>query len=473
MDKQGRLRDFNKVYFIGIGGAGMSGIARVLLEMGCQVSGSDIKESQYTLQLRDLGADITIGHHPENIRQTELVVVSTAISPDNCEIKEAEQKKIPLMRRAEMIAYLGRKKKVIAVAGTHGKTTTTSMVSVVFEQNGLEPTFLIGGELNDIGSNARFGKGEYLITEADESDGSFLYLYPKAAIVTNIEADHLDFFRDLDHIEQVFSQFLDQVEPDGVIVTPGDQTVLNRILAGSPRKSFTYGLDEGNDFQARNLDLRKDGSFFDLYYQGEKVSPVALKVVGVHNVYNAMSALALAFSLGLDLERSTQGLAAFGGVKRRFEQKGLWDGVCLIDDYAHHPTEISATLEAARHGGWKRVICVFQPHRYSRTQALSQEFGACFGQADVVVLADVYAAGEEPVPGITGKLIADAVLRDDPKKHIVYLPKLSEITDFLIGTIRPGDLVLTMGAGDIWMVGEEFSSYMDANRSVFEGHGST
>lgn len=457
------MKDFKTVHFIGIGGAGMSGIARVLVEMGYEITGSDLKESHYTKSLRGLGARVSIGHRPENVGKAELVVVSSAIPSDNSELKEAKKRKIPVYRRAEMIAHLGEGKKIIAVAGTHGKTTTTSMVSVVLERGGLEPTFLIGGELNDIGSNARFGEGDYLVVEADESDGSLLFLNPAAVVITNVEADHLDYFHDFAQIEEVFGQFLNQVHPDGFIIVCGDHSNLRKILSSLPRDSFTYGFENNCDFQARNIKLRKDGSSFEFFYRGKKIGRIELKIIGIHNVYNALAATSLAFLLGVDIKRISQALIDFRGVKRRFEQKGFWNGVCLADDYAHHPTEIKATLEAAQHGGWQRVICVFQPHRYTRTQALSDEFGRCFDLADIVVLTDIYAAGEEPIPGVTGKLILEAVLNRAPRKQLVYLSKFSEIKDWLIKNVRSGDLVLTMGAGDIWMVGEEFTSYMNAN----------
>lgn len=456
------MKGFKQVHFIGIGGAGMSAIARVLLEMGYEVTGSDLKESAYTLRLRELGANVTIGHRPENLTQAEIVVVSSAIPPNNVELAEARRKGLTIFPRAEMIAYLGKRKKVIAVAGTHGKTTTTSMISIALERAGLEPTFLIGGELNDIGSNARFGKGNYLVAEADESDGSFLFLKPEVAVITNVEADHLDYFHDFDQIEKIFAQFLNQVDPAGFVVVCGDHPNSKKIVAGLKKKPFTFGLANGSDFQARNVELRSDGSRFEFWRQGEEIGQIDLGVLGRHNIYNALAAASLAFLIGVDFQTIAQALAEFKGVKRRFEQKGCWNEICLVDDYAHHPTEIKATLEAARKGRWQRIICVFQPHRYTRTQALSQEFGAAFDQADIVVLTDIYAAAEEPIPGVTGKLILEAVVDRNPQKEVQYLTKFNEIKEYLEKNIRPGDLILTMGAGDIWMVGEEISAHLDA-----------
>ncbi|HEY3374353.1 MAG TPA: UDP-N-acetylmuramate--L-alanine ligase [Candidatus Aquicultor sp.] len=450
------------IHFIGIGGAGMSGIAKVLLEKGHSVSGSDLKDSRYTAALKELGATIYIGHNSDNIKNPDVVVVSTAIPEANPEVRAARQADISIIRRAEMLAWLGRDLRSIAVAGTHGKTTTTSMVSCAFEKAALDPTFLIGGELNDIGSNAKHGSGEFLITEADESDGSLLYLNPEVIVITNIEADHLDHYKSLDEIEDVFYTFVESIPEQGFVVACADNPGVGRLMNRSKKRFVTYGIEyEGNDgikldFIARNIQQKRLGSTYDAYQGDTLIGTIDLGVPGVHNVYNSLATVALSMSLSLDKDAVFAALHQFAGVKRRFQIIGKTPELTLVDDYAHHPTEVKATLNAARGGDWERLICVFQPHRYSRTKFLGKEFGAAFKDADIVVLTDVYAAGEEPIPGVTGKVIVDAVLAESPRKNVVYLPKKTEIPKFLLETVKEGDLVLTMGAGDISAIGEDF-----------------
>lgn len=451
------------VHFIGIGGAGMSGIAKVLLEMGYKVSGSDLKESRYTAALKDKGADIYIGHSGGNIKDPDVVVVSSAIPKSNPEVKAAKDNDVPIIRRAEMLAWLGRSKRSIAVAGTHGKTTTTSMIALAFEKAQQDSTFLIGGELNDIGSNAKCGSGEFFITEADESDGSLLYLQPEVIVITNIEADHLDYYDSLQSIEDIFLTFVSSLPDQGFAVVCANNPGIERLMKRSDKKFITYGIevdvdeDRGNyDFTGRNIKLHTSGSTFDVYHLDDYVATVKLNVPGIHNISNSLAAIALGLSLDLNKDVIVDALGQFSGVKRRFQLIGRTPEFTLIDDYAHHPTEVSATLSAARSGDWQRLICVFQPHRYSRTKFLGKDFGPAFDDADIVVLTDVYAAGEEPMPGVTGKVIVDAVLAKNPRKNVVYLPKKAEIPKFLVETVREGDLVLTMGAGDISAVGEDF-----------------
>ncbi len=453
------------IHFIGIGGAGMSGIAKVLLEMGYKVSGSDLKDSRYTKTLRDMGAVVSIGHSYSNIEDPDVVVVSSAIPESNPEVKRARELDIPVVRRAEMLAWLGRNMRSIAVAGTHGKTTTTSMISLAFEKLQLAPTFLIGGELNDIGSNAKCGSGDFFITEADESDGSLLYLQPEVIVITNIEADHLDYYGSLEAIESLFLTFVEALPLSGFVVACADNPGVSRLIKKSNKRFVTYGVemgDSGNgrpkncDFVARNISLQKLGSTYDVYAGDEYIGTVKLGVPGIHNVYNSLSTIALSITLGLDTDKVIDALSQFSGVKRRFQIIGRTSEVVLVDDYAHHPTEVKATLNAARSGNWDRLICIFQPHRYTRTKFLGKEFGSAFNEADIIVLTDVYAAGEEPIPGVTGKVIVDAVLAESPRKNIVYLPKKTEIPKFLLETAREGDLILTMGAGDISTIGEDF-----------------
>lgn len=446
-----------KVHFVGIGGAGMSGIAKVLLEKGVSVSGSDIKESQNTLSLRKQGAEVFIGHDAKNVSGADIVVYSSAISEHNPELKEAKRKGISLYPRGKMLAKLAEKKTTIAVAGTHGKTTTTSMISLALKGNNLSPTFLIGGELNDIGANAEWGKDKYVVTETDESDGSLLMLRPQIAVITNIEADHLDYFQSFAKIKEIFTEFISLVPDDGQVVICGDYPSTQEIIKNHSKCFVTYGLKEDNQFVAKNIKLGKFSSQFDVYKKKKKLGKVKLKTPGVHNVLNALAAVCLGEVLGLDVKRTISSLAKFSGVKRRFQLVSEKKRVVLVDDYAHHPTEIKATLKAASQGNFKRVVCVFQPHRFTRTKFLGQEFGAAFDEADLVVLTDVYSAGEEPILGVSGKLIADALLERSPRKEVAYLPRKEEIKDYLLGIAKEGDLILTMGAGDIWQVGEEFS----------------
>ncbi len=454
------LKDIKKIHFIGIGGAGMSAIARVLLEMGYEVSGSDIKESRFILSLREKGVKIKIGHQEENIFSADIVVYSSAIPQNNCELQKARRDNIIVLPRAKMLALLGEGKKTIAVAGTHGKTTTTSMISFMFKQLGLDPTFLIGGELNDIGSNASYGKGDFFIAEADESDGSFLFLKPYIAVVTNIEADHLDYYKSFSQIEEHFVQFLNNLLPQGAGIICGDDFASKAILKKIKKRYLRYGIGEENDFYAQEIELKRWGSIFQFFAKGKKVGRVTLKVPGLHNICNSLAALAAGSFLDLNFSDMAESLAQFSGVQRRFENKGSFNGILVVDDYAHHPSEVKATLKAAQNGDWERIICVFQPHRYSRTKFLGKDFAHSFEEADWVILTDVYSAGEEPIPGVSGKVILDALLTAFPQKKVAYFPRIHEIKKFLTFISRPGDLILTLGAGDITLLGEDFLSYV-------------
>lgn len=452
----------------------MSGIAKVLLEMGYSVSGSDIKESRNTLNLRKQGATIKIGHNPQNLESADVVVVSSAIKGDNPEVKFSQKKGIPILKRAEMLSELGEGKVCIAVAGTHGKTTTTSLISFIFEKNDLNPTFLIGGELNDIGSNAKYGKGDFFIVEADESDGSLLYLKPDIIVVTNIEEDHLDYFKSLDGIEATFLKFIELLPHDGHLVINMDHPINKKFIEKIKTKSSlsklritTYGFEDTNDYSAKNLELNSFNSSFDVLIKGKKAGNVSLKVPGCHNVSNSLAAIAVGDLAGIKFLKAARALKNFSGVKRRFQLVGICSDVTIVDDYAHHPSEVKATLDAAKDGDWGRVICVFQPHRYSRTRSLADEFGTSFEQADMVIITDVYGAGEVPEPGINGKLILDSLLEYNPHVDAVYLPRKVDINDFLSSFTERGDLILTMGAGDIHSVGEDFLSFLiEKNDSV-------
>jgi len=449
------------VHFIGIGGAGMSGIAKVLLEMGHLVSGSDIKSSRYTSSLELLGAKITIGHQEKNVGPHDAVVISSAISERNVELKQAKKLGIRVMARAEMLAQIARQKTTVAVAGTHGKTTTTSMISFILEMSGADPTYLIGGELNDIGSNARFGNGKYCVIEADESDGSLMRISPQAMIITNIDADHLDFYGSLAAVEKLFADWLKKLPEDGRAFVMGDNAGIKKLLDKSSSSFVTFGLEPENDYFVKNVYFQDFGSHFQVY--SAKTGPIGeivLNVPGIHNVLNSLAATIFCLDIGVDFAAIAKALAKFTGVKRRFQLIDKLNEVAVVDDYAHHPTEIKATLRAARQGGHGRVICVFQPHRYSRTKFLYREFGRAFADADVTIMTDIYSAGEEPIPGVTSKLLVDSILEADPKKTVVYLPHKLDVGNFLLSNIRGGDLVLTMGAGDIWTVGTELACHL-------------
>jgi UDP-N-acetylmuramate--alanine ligase len=442
------------VHFIGIGGAGMSAIAKVLLERGVDVSGSDLKRSRTVTMLEAMGARVHIGHDPGLVEQ-RLVVVSSAVPARNPELTRARDLGLEVLTRGEALASLLEGLRTIVVAGTHGKTTTTSMATTILRAAGLDPTYLIGGGLNDAGTNARSGSAEIAVAESDESDGSFLLLRPSVAIVTNVEVDHVDRWSSLAELREGFRAFMSNVEPSGSIVVPATEPVLMEMAVSSDRRVVSF--DDGGDVWAEDIDLRADGAHFSLATARSRMT-VYLRIPGRHNVSNGLAAAAGCIAAGLDDAAAAAGLSAYHGVERRFQVRGTADGVTVIDDYAHHPTEVRATLEAARPGPWDRVVAVFQPHRYSRTQAMAQDFGGAFAGADRVVLTDVYGAGEQPVPGVSGKLVADAVSSRLPGRPVAYLPHRSDLMNYLASFSRPGDLVLTMGAGDITTVGGELLS---------------
>jgi UDP-N-acetylmuramate--alanine ligase len=440
-------------HLVGIGGAGMSAIARVLLQRGFNVSGSDLKESRFTKALSAEGARIFIGHDSKNVEGAEALVYSSAIPLENPEIKEAEKRGIHVLSRADMLSFLTKEKETIAVAGTHGKTTTTSLVARVLEGGGFDPAYIIGGELNDIGSNARWGKGSYFVVEADESDGSFLKLSPKIAVITNIEADHLDYYRSFHSIVESFKAFVEKVKDDGLVFACGDHSVNSQIF--SEREIFTYGFGSRNYIRADSVEMKGNESRFEVYRANKLLGEVFLKIPGKHNILNSLAALGIAFEVGIPFKKVKESLGSFSGVQRRFQLKGKEKGITVVDDYAHHPSEIKATLEAASLGKWNRIICIFQPHRYTRTQFLAPEFASAFDLADWLILTEVYAAGEEPIPGVNSKLILEAVLSHSPKRNLAFFPTLSEAKNFVLSIAKEGDLVLTLGAGDITLLGEQ------------------
>ena len=450
-------------HFIGIGGAGVSGLARVLHDRGYVVTGSDLRASRYATALQDAGVHVSIGHAEENLGNPEVVVVSSAIPEWNPELVAARNRGIPIWPRAKMLAHLSGDDATLAVAGTHGKTTTSSMLARALDGMGLEPTFLIGGELNDVGSNARCGNGGYYVVEADESDGSFLYLKPHLSIVTNMEADHLDHYGTFEEIVRTFGEFIERTDPSGVIVACADDEPLVRLARDhSPCRLVTYGRSDAADVRCHSLVPAGLGHRFTVDFPEGSSVRVTIKVPGEHNVVNATAVLCAVWALGFEPERAAGALAGFEGVRRRFDRLGEIDGVLVVDDYAHHPTEVRATIAGARAAGFERIFVVFQPHRYSRTQALGDEFGAAFDSADRVVVMDVYGAGETPVPGVSGKTVLDALLRHQPRAEAAYFPHRGDIGGYIAERVRPGDLVMTMGAGDVTTVGPELMGAMAA-----------
>ncbi len=453
----GKIR---KIHFVGIGGIGMSGIAEVLLNLGYQVSGSDLKESEITRRLADLGGELAYGHRAENIEGADVVVVSTAVRSTNPEVAEAHRRLIPDIPRAEMLAELMRMKYGIAVAGTHGKTTTTSMVATVLYHGGIDPTAVIGGRLDILGSNAKLGQGKFLVAEADESDGSFLKLSPTIAVVTNIDEDHLDYYRDLEQIKETFVDFINKVPFYGLAVLCLDDPNIQEIIPRVKKRFLTYGLSSQADFRASEIEHREGRTSFTADYRGAQLGRISFNMPGRHNVLNALAALAVATELELPFPAIAEGFHDFGGVQRRFQVKYEGEGVMVVDDYGHHPAEIKATLAAAKSGWNRRVVAVFQPHRYSRTQALFQDFLTAFYQADHLVVTDVYAAGEDPIPGVDAEALARGVSGHGHKDaHFVKEP--GAIVDHLHRVVREGDLVITLGAGNIWQVGEAFARRLE------------
>ena len=452
-----RLLEAHRVHFVGIGGAGMSAIAKVLLERGFTVTGSDLKRSRAATMLEAMGAPIHIGHDADLVDGADLVVISTAIPERNPELVRAREMGVEVMSRGGALAALLNDLESIVVAGTHGKTTTTSMIVSVLLAAGRDPTYLVGGGLNDAGTNARLGRDRVAVAESDESDGSFLLLEPHIAVVTNVEADHLDHWGSFDALKEGFKSFLGAVDPGGAVVLPAGLP-LDGYEPASEVALCTFG--DGGDVEAGDVEPSSAGMNFMLRYGGER-APVALRVPGRHNVVNALAAAVACLQAGLTLDAVAYGLGEYRGVERRFQIRGSVAGVTVIDDYAHHPTEVAATLEAARSGPWRRVVAVFQPHRYSRTQALFAEFGGAFCDADRIVVTDVYGAGEQPVPGVSGKLVADAVCTKLPGRAVAYLPRRDELIGYLRRSARAGDALLTLGAGDISGVGEELLAELD------------
>ncbi len=449
-----RKRD-TRIHFVGIGGIGMSGIAEVLINLGYSVSGTDLKESDTTRRLAELGASIKYGHSEENLGDTDVVVISSAVKASNPEVVAARRRAIPVIPRAEMLAELMRMKYGVAVAGSHGKTTTTSLIATVLHRAGFDPTAVIGGKLPSLGSNARLGQGEYLVAEADESDGSFMKLSPTVAVVTNIDPEHLDHYGTLDALKRTFVDFINKVPFYGLAVLCLDHPNVQSLLPLVDKRHVTYGFAPLADFRAVDLSFAELRSRFTAVVRGKTLGPVELAMPGRHNVLNSLAVLAVADFLGIDFDTYREALAGFSGVGRRFTVRGRARGVMVVDDYGHHPAEIKATLAGARSGfAERRIVVAFQPHRYTRTRDLMDEFARAFNEAELVAVSDIYAAGEDPIDGVSSARLVDE-MRACGHKGALYVPRRADVAEALLPQLRDDDVFITLGAGDVWMVGEE------------------
>ena len=453
------FRKIQHIHLVGIGGAGMSGIAEVLLTLGYKVSGSDMSESDTVRRLRELGGRIFIGHDAAHIGEAQVVVISSAVSSANPEVLAAKEKLIPVIPRAEMLAELMRLKYGIAIAGAHGKTTTTSMVAAVLAQAGLDPTVVIGGKVNALGSHARLGRGDLLVAEADESDGSFLRLSPSIVAVTNIDREHLDHYGTMERLQDSFLEFINRIPFYGLAVLCVDDEKIRGLLPRVVKRYHTYSLGTADvpsalnvDLKASDVALKKWESEFRAHLRGKSLGPFRLGVPGAHNVSNALAAIAIGLELDVPVDLIRKGLASFTGVERRFHLRGEKAGIMVVDDYGHHPTEIKATLAAAKEGWTRRLVVLFQPHRYTRTRDLAQEFAQAFGHADLVFVTDVYAAGEPVIPGVTGAKLADTI-RSAGHPSVTWVERKEQLAEQVRPLLQEGDLVITLGAGDIWKAG--------------------
>ena len=449
------FRKAQHIHFVGIGGSGMSGIAEVLLNLSFTVSGSDLARTPVTERLAKLGAKVRAGHAAENIAGADVVVISSAVGQDNPEVVEARRRQIPVIPRAEMLGELMRMKYGVAIAGSHGKTSTTAMVAQVLSGAGLDPTIVIGGRLNMLDSSAKLGKGDLMVAEADESDGSFLGLSPTIAVVTNIDAEHLNHYGSMTALVDAFAGFLNKVPFYGLGVVCLDDPQIQGIMPRLTRTLLTYGLASQADLVGTNLELKEFNSRFEVIFRGRWLGDVRLRVPGRHSIYNALAAIGVGLEFDLKFNDIAGHLAEFSGADRRFQLKGTLGDVMVIDDYGHHPTEIRATLSAAREGWKRRTLVVFQPHRYTRVQALLEEFSRSFYQADVLIVSEIYRAGETPIPGVSGETLAEAIKRHG-HKDVCYARDLDEAGRLVKERVRPGDMLITLGAGDVWKVAELF-----------------
>ena len=462
-DKETSLmqRKVKCIHFVGIGGIGMSGIAEVLINLGYNISGSDKAQSETTARLQKLGARVAFGHAAENIGNADVVVTSTAVKVDNPEVVAAHQRNVPVIPRAEMLAELLKMKFSVAVSGSHGKTTTTSMVSTILARGGLDPTMVIGGKLASIGSNARLGDSDIIVAEADESDGSFLKLSPTIAVITNIDREHLDFYPGITEIKEAFLKFANIVPFYGCTVLCNDNEHVRDIAGLIKRKMITYGIDHSADYSAQDIKYLAYKTEYSLIYKGERLGVIELSVPGLFNVYNSLAAVAVGRELDLDFATIKQGLVSFSGVVRRLENKGTVGGVRVVDDYGHHPTEVKATLAAARQAWKGRLIVVFQPHRFTRTKALFNEFTQAFGDADLLILNDIYPASEEPIAGVNSQVLCEAI-RKTGHPSVKYIAQPEGTIEYLLNTVKPKDIVITLGAGSIYKIGEALLAQLAA-----------
>ena len=460
-----------RVHFVGIGGIGMSGIAEVLLNLGYKISGSDLKSSTVTQRLASMGATTFEGHTANNVLGAEVVVASSAIAPDNPEVAKARELHIPVIQRAEMLAELMRLKYGIAIAGMHGKTTTTSMVAAVLASGDLDPTVVVGGRVDAMGSNARLGKSQYLVAEADESDRSFLKLSPILSVVTNIDREHMDCYRNMRDVRQTFLEFMDRVPFYGMIVACNDDPILRKLLPQVQRRVVTYGTRRGSDFLIKPGTIEqlpgehRPLSHFRVSFEGKDLGDFSLHVPGTHNILNATAAVAVGIGLDLPVESISAALEHFRGVDRRFQLRGKAAGVSVVDDYGHHPTEIKATLEAARQCGFRKVHVIFQPHRYTRTKALMEEFGEAFRDADTLAVLDIYAASEKPIEGVSGEALA-AHIRQTAGQDARYVPSFADAAEWVSTQAEEGDMILTLGAGSISQLGPMILEKLQARQPV-------
>jgi UDP-N-acetylmuramate--alanine ligase len=449
------FKNIKKVHFVGIGGIGMSGIAEILLSQGFEISGSDRALSEVTKRLSDIGIEIYEGHSPDNLHNVDVLVYSSAVNIDNPEVKAAIEKKIPIIKRSEMLAECMRMKYGIGIAGTHGKTTTTSMVGLTLTEGGIDPTIIVGGKLSGLGgTNARLGQGEFIVVEADEFDRTFLKLTPTIAALTTLEKEHLDTYKDLDDIKTAFIEFANKVPFYGFVVICLDEPALQDIIPSINKKILTYGLTTQADIRAIDIVNHEFTSSYTVKYRGVDLGRINLRIPGLHNIKNSLVAVCIGKELNIEFEVIKKALESFSGVYRRFETK-YNQAVLVIDDYAHHPTETSASLAAIRAGWDRRLIAVFQPHLFSRTKDFYQEFGRSFLNSDVFICTDVYPAREEPIEGVSGKLIADTAKKFG-HKNVAYIENKADIPDYLMNIKQKDDIIITMGAGDIWKYGEKF-----------------
>ena len=458
------MNTIKKVHFVGIGGIGMSGIAEILLNQGFEVTGSDLNETEITERLKSLGIKIYKGHKEENLDETDVLVYSSAVNEDNPEVKIARERKIPVIKRAEMLAECMRMKYGIGIAGTHGKTTTTSMVGLVLTEAGIDPTIIVGGKLSGLGgTNARLGNGEHIVVEADEFDRTFLKLTPTIAAITTLEKEHLDTYKDLDDIKSAFIEFANKVPFYGFVMLCLDEPALQDIIPLINKKIFTYGLTSQADIRAVNIEHKANMSTFDVMYLGKNLGNISINIPGVHNIKNSLVAITVAIELGVDFKIIQKALSTFSGVYRRFEIKYDKE-IMVVDDYAHHPTEINATLSGIRDGWDRRLVAVFQPHLYSRTRDFYAEFGRSFLNCDVLICTEVYPAREKPIDGVNGELISNAA-NSFGHKNVIYEPDKNKIPALLKKIYKDGDIIVTMGAGDIWKFGDEFVKEILNNNS--------